>query len=177
MDASTPTRHVVLVGLMGSGKTTVGRLVSARLGWPMTDSDAAIEAGEGATVREIGERLGTVALHALEARHLLDALGAPGPSVVCPAASTIDDEACRADLRAGPDLLVWLTASPVTAAERFGHQGHRPRYGDDPAVFLARQAVERDALFRSLNPVELATDGRTPEELADEIVRAVIPRR
>jgi shikimate kinase len=169
-------RHVVLVGLMGSGKTTVGQLVAAGLGWQLRDSDAEIEAREGRTVREIRDARGTAALHAIEAGQLLDALAGPDRAVICAAASTVDDERCRAALRDPSLLVVWLTATPASAAARFDNQGHRPRYGDDPAAFLARQAAERDALFRGLDAVELATDRGTPAEIA-ALVLARLPAR
>ena len=158
----------------GSGGLLLSPLavnLTHRLGWPLTDSDAAIEAREGATVRAIRERLGTAALHALEARQLREALGTPGHAVICAAASTVDDPACRKALLEGASLLVWLTALPATAAGRFDHQGHRPRYGEDTETFLARQAIERGSRFRSLDPVELATDERSAEDLASEVVR------
>ncbi len=69
-----PVRHVVLVGLMGAGKTTVGRRLAARLGWPWHDSDADIEAATGLTVRDLRERDGVEAMHDLEAAQLLHAL-------------------------------------------------------------------------------------------------------
>ena len=163
-------RHVVILGLMGSGKTTVGRRVATRLGWPMTDSDAAIEAADGLTVREIRDRLGTEAIHQLESAHLLRSAAAPIPTVICPAASVIDDPACRAALAEPSLLVVWLTARPETAAGRFDDQPHRPRYGDDPATFLAEQAATRDPHFRAVADLELATDDVTPDELAARIV-------
>ena len=83
-------RHVVLVGLMGSGKTTVGRLVASSLGWPMRDSDTEIEAREGRTVRELDESVGTVAMHALEAEALLASLASPVPSVILAAVRAPD---------------------------------------------------------------------------------------
>jgi shikimate kinase len=169
-------RHLVLVGLMGSGKTSVGRLVAARLGWPLRDSDADIEAGHGASARELRDRLDTEALHAIEADHLLDALALPGPTVICAAASTIDDDACLRALGDPALLVAWLTASPETAAARFDDQVHRPRFGDDPAVFLASQGARRDERFRALAPAELATDGRTPEELAAVVLALVTGR-
>ena len=73
-----PLRHVVLVGLMGAGKTTVGRRLAARLGWPWHDSDADIEAATGMTVRELRDRDGVDAMHDLEAAQLLQALAEPG---------------------------------------------------------------------------------------------------
>jgi shikimate kinase len=156
---------------MGSGKTTVGRLVATRLGWPITDSDAAIEATDGRTVREIRDTLGTDAMHELEAAHLLGSLAASTPTVICPAASVVDEPACRAAL-ADPSLLVaWLTARPETAAERFDDQAHRPRYGEDPVTFLAQQAASRGPHFREVADIELATDEATPDELASAIVQ------
>jgi shikimate kinase len=163
-------QHIVLVGLMGSGKTTVGTLVATRLGWPLRDSDADIAGREGRTVREIREALGTRAMHDLEAAHLLEALADPEPSVVCPAASVIDDPGCREALRGSSAVVIWLTATPATGAVRFDDQAHRPRYGDDPATFLERQAADREPLFRSVSTAELATDGRDPAELADLVL-------
>jgi shikimate kinase len=168
--------HIVLVGLMGSGKTAVGTIVAARLGRPLRDSDADIELREGRTVRQVRDADGTSAMRALEARHLLDALVGPGPDVICAAASTIDDPACREALRGGETLVIWLTATPETAAARFDDQVHRPRYGSDPEVFLARQAAERGPLFRSVCAAELASDGRTPEELADLVIELAFAR-
>jgi shikimate kinase len=168
--------HIVLVGLMGSGKTTVGRLVATRLGRPLRDSDPDIEARHGSSVRELRETLGTEAMHAIEARHLLDALAGREPAVICAAASAIDNDVCLDALRDG-SVVVWLTVAPETAAARFDRQAHRPRFGDDPATFLAEQAVRRDPRFRSLDPLVLATDDRTPDELASAILEAAAASR
>ena len=169
-------RHVVLVGLMGSGKSTVGRLVAERLGWPMRDSDAEIEAREGRTVRELDAVVGTEAMHALEAEALLGALGSPDPAVVLAAASVIDDEPCLEALRDPSLLVAWLRISPETAATRFESRGHRPRFGDDPATFLAEQGLRRDPRFRSVADLELDADQATPEDLAELVVEAVQTR-
>jgi shikimate kinase len=169
----SPVRHLVLVGLMGTGKTTTGRIIAARLGWPIVDSDDEIEAAEGRTVRELRDELGTDAMHDLEAQALLRALARPGPDVVGAAASTIDRPDCREALRGEGVAVAWLTARPETAAARFGSSDHRPWYGDDPREFLARQARERGPLFRSLDPVEVATDELPPEGVADRILDAL----
>jgi shikimate kinase len=157
-------RKLVVVGLMGAGKTTVGRALAAWCSWPFVDSDAAIESATRMTVREIRAVHGTSELHALEARTLLDALDDPAPAVIAPAASVVDDDACRRAL-AAPDLLVlWLRARPETLALRFEAQAHRPRYGDDPRVFLAQQGAARDALFASVAGVTVDVDDRPVEQ-------------
>jgi len=168
--------HLVLVGLMGSGKTTVGRLVAADLGWPMRDSDTEIEAREGRTVRELDAALGTEAMHALEAEALLGALAAPDPGVICAAASVVDDEGCLAALRDPTLVVVWLRISPATAAARFESRGHRPRFGEDPAALLARQAAARESRFRSVADLELDAD-EAPADLAARVVDAVRGKR
>ena len=165
-------RHVVLVGLMGSGKTTVGRLVADRLGWPLRDSDAEIEGRTARTVRELDETVGTDAMHALEAEALLRAIGSPDPAVILAAASVADDEACLAALRDPSLLVAWLRISPETAAARFESRGHRPRFGDDPAAFLVEQAARRDPRFRSVATLELDADAGSSEALAERIATA-----
>ena len=167
-------RHVVLVGMMGSGKTTVGRLVADRLGWPLRDSDAEIEGRTARTVRELDETVGTDAMHALEAEALLRAIGSPDPAVILAAASVADDDACLAALRDQSLLVAWLRISPATAAARFESRGHRPRFGDDPAAFLAEQAARRDPRFRSVATLELDADAGSSEALAERIAAAAV---
>jgi shikimate kinase len=158
---------------MGTGKTTVGEALAARLGWPLDDSDRAISAATGSSVRELRDRLGTDAMHALEAQHLLDALGRPRPRVVAPAAYTIEVAACRLALAAPDVTVVWLRGSPATLARRFEAQPHRPWYGTDPATFLAEQAALRDPLFASVRRIEVDTDGRDPSAVLGATIDAI----
>ena len=158
-------RHVVLVGLMGTGKTTVGRSLAEALDRPFSDSDAAIERERGSTVQELADQIGVEEMHELEARHLLRALDASEPSVIAAAASTIDDAACRAALVAPGVTTIWLKADPAVLARRFERQRHRPRFGRSPRELLAEQATERDALFESLHPIEIETTAKEPAEI------------
>ena len=166
-------RHLVLVGLMGTGKTTVGRGLAEALGLPFSDSDAAIERERGATVQELADELGVEEMHELEAQHLLRALESPEPSVIAAAASTIDVAACRAALVAPGVRTIWLKADPEVLAGRFDRQEHRPRFGRSPRDLLVEQAKERDPLFRSLHPVEIETDERNPSEIVERALSAL----
>lgn len=165
-------RHIVLLGLMGAGKTTVGEALAARLGWPLRDSDADILTATGRSGRQLDEERGTTELHRLEARHLIDAIGDSQASIICAAASTIDDPDARTALAGDGLLLVWLRAEPATLAGRIRRPGHRRRLGPDRALGLAAQAAWRYPLFAALAPTVVDTDGRT----ARDVIATILPR-
>src|SRR5687768_4261670 len=105
-----PARHIVLLGLMGSGKTSIGRRVAEQLGWPLIDGDDELEArNDGRTAAEIADALGIDALHAMEAEVALEALARPEPAVIGPAASTIENDRVRTAL--ADHWVVWLKAT------------------------------------------------------------------
>jgi shikimate kinase len=167
----TPTRHVVLVGLMSSGKTSVGRRVAERLGRPLVDGDEVLEARTGGrTAADVAEADGIEALHRLEEEIALAALAGPEAAVIGPAASAIDSAAFR-DALAG-HVVVWLSAPPAHLAERAGRKGHRPLLdgddGDDLALF-ERQVREREPLVLPLADLVVDVVGLSKDEQADAI--------
>ena len=168
--------RIVLVGLMGSGKSTVGALLAQRLGWPMLDSDDQLRAATGLTAREFGEAHGTAALHDAEAGALLAALERPGPAVIGAAASVIENPAARAALRGPRIAVVWLRGSPPVLAARFGGQPHRPIYGPDAEVVAREQARVRDPLFASVEPITIDVDHGSPLEIAKAALDAIRER-
>lgn len=162
--------HIVVVGLMGAGKTTVGRALAARLDREFVDCDEALTARSGTDAATIAGRDGLGVLHALEADVLLDALDAAAPSVVAAAASTIEDARCRAALRAA--FVVWLRADAAVLASRVGAQGHRP-LRDDPAAQLAEHRRRRDPLFAGVADLVVDVDDRAPGDIIAHILAAV----
>lgn len=135
--------HVVLVGPMAVGKSTVGRLLAERLGRPLRDSDDDLYAERGVTGAEVAEREGVDALHHWEASHLLRALAGDRPAVIAAAASVVDDPACRAAL--GTAFVVWLRAPVEQLVDRLGDDDHRRRLGEVSAGDLVRARAPRYA--------------------------------
>jgi shikimate kinase len=166
-------RHIVIVGLMGAGKTTVGRDLAARLGWAWRDSDLDIGAATGRTVRELRDEEGVEVMHAREAAQLMDALAARERSVVSAAASVVDVAACRAVLVAPEVAVIWLRAAPAVLAARFPAEGHRPAYGDSPTVFLAEQAARREPFLAALGGIVIDVDMLTPDEVVAHAIEAL----
>ena len=163
--------RLVLVGMMGAGKTTVGRELAARLGWQFLDSDAMVEASTGAGVAELFATRGEEAFRAEESRVLAEALAAPTASVVSAAGGVVLDPANRR-LLAGADAVVWLRAEPATLAARVGTGTGRPLLDDGPADALRRLDAVRRPLYAEVADVVIDVDDLEPSMVADRILAA-----
>ena len=164
--------RLYLVGMMGSGKTTVGRLVATKLGWAHVDSDDQVCARTGRTVREIFETDGEAAFRVEETNALrAAATDVPGgPAVVSVAGGAVLDDANRR-LLADTGAVVWLEAPPEVLATRVqAGTDHRPLLGDDPAGALELLADRRRPLYAELADLTVDAAAGNPTQLADEIV-------
>jgi shikimate kinase len=166
--------RVLLVGMMGSGKTTVGQALARRLGWRYCDSDAQVEAATGRTVREIFEEDGEAAFRAQESLALAEALAAGEQAVVSVAGGAVLDRDNRRRLRQG-GTVVWLRARVPTLAARVraGDDDHRPLLGDDPERVLAELDAGRRPLYEEVADVVVDVDDLTPEQVVARIVEAL----
>ena len=164
-------QHLVLVGLMGSGKTTVARIAAERLGRHVVDSDAVIEKATGRTVREIFADDGEDAFRTLESAALLDALASPVPAVIAAAGGVVLREENRAALKESSARVVWLCASPALLVERAASGGHRPLLDADPAGTLQRMHDQRHELYREVADAVVLVDNRSPNEVAEAVLR------
>jgi shikimate kinase len=165
--------HVVLIGMMGSGKTTVGRRLAAELGRPLVDSDAQVEARTGRTVREIFESDGEAAYRVLEREALVDALAEAEPSVVAAAGGVVLDPGNRAVLRAA-GTVVWLRARPEVLARRVSAgRDHRPLLGDDPLAALRRLDAERHPLYEEVADLVVDVDDLSTGQVVTAVLELV----
>jgi shikimate kinase len=165
------TERILLVGMMGAGKSTTGRLVAERLGWEYLDSDTEVERETGKTVPELFARDGEVAFREAEARVLRRACESAAPVVVSVAGGAVLRAESRALLGAS-GRVVWLRARVETLARRVGDGAGRPLLDDDPAAALRALDAVRRPLYAELADVVVDVDELSPAEVATRIVRA-----
>ncbi len=168
--ADRPER-LLLIGMMGAGKTTVGRLAAAELGWPYLDSDDEVEEATGKRVPEIFATEGEPAFRAAEAEALARALDVE-PAVVSVAGGAVLDQANRTLIERG-GTVVWLRARVATLARRVGTGAGRPLLDPDPAAALRALDAARRPLYQSLADEVVDVDDLTPEQAAAATVRAL----
>jgi shikimate kinase len=162
----------VLVGPPGAGKTTVGRAVSMLLGVPFLDTDEMIEATAGKPIPDIFIDDGEPAFRAMEAAAVAGALGSFA-GVLAVGGGAILDAGTRAAL-AG-HTVVFLSVELPDAIKRVGLAMGRPLLSVNPRATLKYLMEQRRPLYASVATHTIATDGRSPEEIAQEMATLIKP--
>lgn len=161
---------IVLVGLPGAGKSTVGRGLAARLGWRFIDLDQAIEGRASMTVARIFEERGEAEFRRLEAE-CTRAVAVEREVVLAPGGGWIVNEKARNLLGSGA-MMVWLQVSPESAVERLGtHRGERPLLAGERPLERMRQLLEARVHAYSAADLHLDTEGIEVEEVIRRLVR------
>lgn len=156
----TRIKPIIVIGLMGSGKTTVGRLLAESLELPLSDSDVWLREHYDSTAAQLATDADD--LHAREAAHVLEAVRTP--QVVAAAASVVEFPEVRRALH-DQAVVVWLDAPDEILRERMKTSAHRP--GFDPAVMRARRAP----FFAELADLTVDVAANTPEQATAYILR------
>lgn len=164
--------RVLLVGLMATGKSSVGRALAAATGWPELDNDVVLERSTGCTAAQLLASSGLAALRQAESHVLTVSLAVPPPLVASVAAGVVLDAGDRDRLRAGGHV-VWLRAPAGVLVRRLAGSLHRPFLEDDPLAALTAMAAERDPLFAEIAHQTLDVGSLTPAEAAREVLRAL----
>ena len=157
--------------MMGSGKTSVGRALAQRTGWRYLDNDALVQAASGRTARELAAA-DVQELRRHESEALLGGLRADPPVIVGAAGGVVLDPTVGQAI--GDAFVVWLRASPATLATRAVGAAHRPWLEGDALAWMEETASAREPAYEALASVAVDTDERSPGEVADAIVAALV---
>jgi shikimate kinase len=172
MPLPASARNLVLVGFMGSGKSSVGREIARRWRYRFLDTDLVIRQNQGKTISEIFESSGepffrdqeTLALQELQAS--FDAVIATGGEIVL-------EPRNRALLRS-LGLVVWLTATEEVIWERVSRNQNRPLLKtDNPRGTITNMMSLRNRLYDSVADITIETTGLTHQQVADRVLAAV----
>ena len=169
-----PDLPVVLVGLMGVGKSTVGKRLAHRLDLPFVDADHEIEEAAGLTISEIFERYGEAHFRDGE-RRVIARLIDGSPKIIATGGGAFMQAETR-DLILARALAIWLDADIAVLADRVGRRDSRPLLsGKDPAAVLAALAAVRNPVY-ALAPVHVRSQPSPHDLTVDSILRALAER-
>lgn len=161
-------RSIVLVGLMGAGKTTVGRRLAKRLDLPFRDADAEIEEAAGETIPEIFERHGEAAFRTGERRVIARLLGSE-PHILATGGGAYMDPVTRANI-AARGISIWLKADLDVLMKRIGKRGDRPLLQTgDPRATMKRLMDQRYPVYAQANITIESLEG-PHDTVVEEIV-------
>jgi shikimate kinase len=169
--AALGRRSIVLVGMMGAGKSSIGRRLAARLGIPFVDADAEIEQAAGMSIAEIFEAHGEPYFRSGEAR-VITRLLEHGPQVLATGGGAFMNEQTRANIRA-KGISVWLKAELDVLTRRLRRRNDRPLLKTaDPVATLVKLLAEREPIYAQADVTVLSRDV-SHDLIVDEIVTAV----
>ena len=168
----TPAR-VLLIGMMGAGKTSVGRALEERTGWPYRDNDETVAELEGIPTAELLERDGRDALRAAESRALSRVLERDPPLVAGVAGGVIESPQDRKRLASPDAFVVYLHAPIEVLVDRVGSGEGRPWLQPDPETAMRRLFDGRDPLYREVADLVVESQIGDAGQHADRILEAL----
>jgi len=168
MNCERTFRNIALIGFMGSGKSTVGRLLAQHLQFEFVDTDALIEASAGSSISEIFEKSGEGTFRALE-KQIVDEVSRLERTVISTGGGLPAKAENLASLK-GHSLVVCLWASAEVIWERVKHQTHRPLLRSaDPLETIRKLLVDREPFYKQAD-VLVHTEQRPAKEVAQHVL-------
>ena len=165
-------RHLALIGLMGTGKSTIGRRCARELVANFIDTDALVEATSAVSIAEIFEAFGEAEFREREVVAVTDACAAPARSVISCGGGAVLDVRNRTALRSH-SVVIWLDADVGVLAERVGRTHHRPLLSSgDPVATLARLASIRHPVYEATAHNRIDTSTLNHDEATTAVLAA-----
>ena len=164
-------RHVMLVGLPGCGKTTVGRLVAQKLNAGFLDFDQVLVRKQGMPISQIFGLHGELKFRQMEKQVATNALAGP-PSIMAPGGGWAAQEGHIEEAKAAGALVVYLKVFPAVAANRTSGDGTRPLLvGDDPLTRMKKLLEERERFYLKADVVVPNDSPKTAEQVTEEVLK------
>jgi shikimate kinase len=160
-------KNIVLIGFMGTGKTTVGKILARSLGYKLIDIDQCVEEKERRKISEIFEKEGEAAFRKLEKSMIRWASGAASSVITTGGGAVIDPE--NRDMLAENGIIVALTATPETIYQRVKRSGHRPLLKTGDVLAEIKKLLEARRPFYEKADVSFVTDRQKPADTAKQI--------
>ncbi len=170
-ESTTPPKSIVLIGFMGSGKSTVGRELQQRLGYPLVDMDQTIEERAGKTISAIFGDEGEAAFRGMETALLRELNDSDAPRRIISTGGGVVGRAENRTLLRDLGYVVWLCAPADVILERTAKNRSRPLLQtEDPAAMINALMEERRPLYEETAHLKLETSGLCSHEVATGIL-------
>ena len=161
-------RNLVLVGFMGSGKSSVGRILSSLTGFALVDTDTLVAREAGQSIPAIFKRHGEAYFRALETKILQSLIGRIGLIVATGGGVIAAEENRRLLPQIGP--VVWLDASPEQLYQRVKHSKRPLLQSADPRQTLEELYHQRESLYREAAAIRIDSDALTHRQTAEAVL-------
>ena len=161
-------RNIILTGFMGTGKTSVGRILAGRMGWALVDTDALIEERAGKSVADIFAQDGEDSFRRLEREICQQAASGQMQVIVAGGGAPLDPATRRVFLE--DNVLVCLTCEPDEIARRLSGDATRPLLNENPVERIQELLAARKSIYDAL-PNSIDTTHRAPDEVVEEILK------
>jgi len=165
------SRNIVLVGFMGTGKTTVGKLLAEDMGRVFVDLDDAIVEQAGISIPELFESRGEEGFREVERAVVVAEAAGSGKVISCGGGIVKNPE--NIELLAERGELVCLTAKPETILERVGSDSNRPLLAGENRLARIRALLDERAPLYAQIKRHVATDGRSPAQIATAVQKVI----
>lgn len=169
--AALGNRNLIFVGLMGAGKSVIGRLVAQTLGIPFVDTDAEIESVSRMSITELFSQYGETEFRALETR-VVERLLKQGPRVVSTGGGAFINDATREQIKLG-GLSIWLKADLDTLWERVNRRDHRPLLKtENPRQTLEKLMIQRYPIYEQADLTVISGNVRK-DAMVHDVLQAI----
>lgn len=165
------TKPIMMIGLMGSGKTVIGRLLAQKLGLPFTDTDKLIEDEAGLRISDIFELYGEAKFREME-RRIITSMATSTPQIISVGGGAF----CQAEIRQETKdkiTSLWLRASPETLLSRMDNLASRPLLAGDNPLGILQDLHEKRAADYSQADLIVDTDGLSKKESLQKAAHAL----